>query len=107
MRCFDLVSDSLDVTLPVITKTVNASLSIAHFPSEWKEAIVKPLLKKGAKDSAYKNLRSVSKIYYLYPKLLRGQYLTSCTPALQITNYFLYCSRLIGNDTLPRRRCSK
>ena len=51
MRCFDLVSDSLDVSLPVITKMVNASLSIAHFPSEWKEAILKPLLKKGAKDS--------------------------------------------------------
>ena len=47
MRCFDLVSDSLDVSLPVITKMVNASLSIAHFPSEWNEAIVKPLLCQG------------------------------------------------------------
>ena len=56
MRFFDLVSDSLDVLLPVITKMVNTPLSIAHFPSEWKEAIVNPLLKKGAKDSAYKNL---------------------------------------------------
>ena len=56
------MSDSLDVRLPVITKIVNASFSIAHFPSEWKEAIVNSLLKKGAKDSAYKNLQPVSNL---------------------------------------------
>ena len=44
---------------------INASLSIAHFPSEWKEAIVNPLLKKGAKDSAYKNLRPVSNLLFV------------------------------------------
>ena len=43
-----LVCDSLDVVLPVITKLVNTSLSTAHFPIEWKQAIVNPLLKKGA-----------------------------------------------------------
>ena len=43
---------------------VNVSLSIAHFPSEWKEAIVNPLLEKGAKDSACKNLRPVSNLLY-------------------------------------------
>ena len=43
-----LVCDSLDVLLPVITKLVNTSLSTAHFPTEWKQAIVSPLLKKGA-----------------------------------------------------------
>ena len=65
MRFFDLVSDSLDVLLPVITKMVNAPLSIAHFPSEWKEAIVNPLLKKGAKDFAYKNLRPLSNLLFV------------------------------------------
>ena len=29
----------LDVLLPVITKLVNASLTTAHFPTKWKEAI--------------------------------------------------------------------
>ena len=43
-----LVCDSLDVLLPVITKLVNTSLSTAHFPTEWKQAIVNRLLKKGA-----------------------------------------------------------
>ena len=59
------MSDSLDVSLPVITKMVNAYLSIAHFPPEWKEAIVNPLLKKGAKDSAYNNLRPVSNLLFV------------------------------------------
>ena len=61
----NLVCDSLEVLLPVITKMVNASLSTAHFPSEWKEAIVNPLLKKGAKDSAHKNLRPVSNLSFV------------------------------------------
>ena len=62
---------------------VNAFLSISHFPSEWKEAIVNPLLKKVAKDSAYKNLRPVSNLQFVS---MRRQYLTSCTPPLQISN---------------------
>ena len=41
-----LVCDSLYVVLAVITKLVNASLTTAHFPTEWKEAIVNPILKK-------------------------------------------------------------
>ena len=41
-----LVWDLLDVLLPVITKLVNTSLTTAHFPTEWKQAIVDPLLKK-------------------------------------------------------------
>ena len=60
-----LVCNSLDL-LPVITKMVNTSLSTAYFPSGWKEAIVKPLLKKGAADSAeYTNLRPVSNLQFI------------------------------------------
>ena len=105
----NLVCDSLEVLLPVITKMVNASLSIAHFPSEWKEATVNPLLTciKGAPRTLLTRTCDQSAIYYLYPRLLRALYLTSCTPTLQITNYFLYGSRLIGNHTVLRRRCLK
>ena len=48
-----LIYDSLDVLLPVttVTRMVNASLSLAHFPDEWKEPAVNPLLKKGVRDS--------------------------------------------------------
>ena len=50
-----LIYDSLDVLLPVITRMVNASLSTGHFPDEWKEAVVSPLLRPVS------NLRFVSK----------------------------------------------
>ena len=60
-----LIYDSLDVLLPVITRMVNASLSTGHFPDERKEAVVSPLLKKGAKDSGHKNLRPVSNLQFV------------------------------------------
>ena len=61
----NLVCASLDTLLPIIMNIVNASLSMSHFPDDWKEALVKPLLKKGAKDCAYKNLRPVSNLQFL------------------------------------------
>ena len=61
----NLVCDSLDVLLPVITNMVNASLSTGHFPDNWKEAIINPLFKKGAIDFAYKNLRPVSNLQFV------------------------------------------
>ena len=60
-----LIYDSLDVLLPVITRMVNASLSTGHFPDEWKEAVVSPLLKEGAKDSGHKNLRPVGNLQFV------------------------------------------
>ena len=41
-----LVVDCLDQLLPIITTIVNCSLSQGVFPGEWKDALVKPLLKK-------------------------------------------------------------
>ena len=52
--------DSLDVLLPVMTKLVNTSLTKANFSTEWKQAIVTTLLKKGAKNVTHKNLRPIS-----------------------------------------------
>ena len=60
-----LACDSLDVLLPVITKLVNTSLTTAYFPTEWKQAIVNPLLKKGAKDVTHKNLRPISNLQFV------------------------------------------
>ena len=59
------VCDTLDVLLPVITKLVNTSLTTSHFPTEWKQAIVNPLLKKGAKDVTHKNLRPISNLQFV------------------------------------------
>ena len=58
----NVVCDSLDVLLPVITSIVNASLSTGYFPDNWKEAIISPLFKMGAIDFAYKSLRPVSNL---------------------------------------------
>lgn len=44
---------------------VNTSLSTAHFPEEWKEALVKPRRKKGARDPVYKNLRPISNLQFV------------------------------------------
>ena len=45
---------------------MNASLTLSHFPNEWKEAIVKPIMKKGTKDLFnYKNLRPVNNLQFL------------------------------------------
>ena len=61
----NVVCDSLDALLPVITNMVNASLSTGHFPDNWKEAIINPLFKKGTIDFAYKNLRPVSNLQFV------------------------------------------
>ena len=60
-----ILSSRWDLKLPVITKLVNASLTTAHFPTEWKEAIVNPLLKKSAKEVTNKNLRPVCNLQFV------------------------------------------
>ena len=60
-----LVVDCLDQLLPVITTIVNCSLSQGVFPEAWKDALVKPLLKKPGLGTAYKNLRPVSNLQFL------------------------------------------
>ena len=48
-----VVLEVLDVLLPVITNMVNLSLEIGKFASDWKEALLKPLLKKCGLDIAF------------------------------------------------------
>lgn len=51
--------------IPVITKLVNLSLKTGKFPEKWKEAIVRPLLKKAGLDLDYANYRPVSNLTFL------------------------------------------
>ena len=60
-----LIVNRLDELLPVITATVNLSLKEGNFPSEWKDALVKPLLKKAGLSTDYKNLRPVSNLQFV------------------------------------------
>ena len=63
-----LLKDCIDLLAPIITRIFNTSLSSGVFPRVWKEAHVRPILKRGKKDSddltSYRpisNLRVLSK----------------------------------------------
>jgi len=61
-----LLKECIDSLLPVLTRIVNLSLSSAEVPSNLKEAIVLPLLKKMNLDpEILKNFRPVSNLSFL------------------------------------------
>ena len=60
-----LLVKCIDVLLPVITKMVNISLESGHFPSAWKKALVRPILKKNGLDTVFKNYRPVSNLSFI------------------------------------------
>ena len=61
-----VVVDCMDVLLPVITKIVNLSLTSGIFPTDWKESLVTPLLKKeGLNVSLLENYRPVSNLSFI------------------------------------------
>ena len=60
-----VVLEVLDVLLPVITKMINLSFESGEFASDWKEALLKPLLKKCELDIAFNNFRPVSNLLYV------------------------------------------
>lgn len=68
--CLDPIPTSvllscIDPLLPVITNIINTSLESGCFPEAWKEAVIRPLLKKAGLDCAFKNLRPVSNLAYV------------------------------------------
>ena len=60
-----LLLDCLDVVLPVISYLVNSSLVHGYFPMDWKEALVKPHLKKPGLEAQFKNLRPISNLQFI------------------------------------------
>ena len=61
-----LLVNCLDELLPVINAMVNLSLKEGYFPSEWKDALVKPLLTgKAGLSVDYKNLRPVINLQFV------------------------------------------
>ena len=68
-----LVNDMCDLLSPFLTLLFNKSLDTGYFPKEFKQAVVRALLKKnGLDDSDLKNFRPVSMqfVIYLDSKLL-------------------------------------
>ena len=60
-----------EVFLPLITRLLNLSLTSGIFPSIWKRAIVKLLLKKPGLERIFKNYRPVSNLNFI-SKLLKS-----------------------------------
>ena len=59
-----LVAGCLDVLLPVLTRMINLSLESGVFPENWKQADVRPRLKKSGLEVAFKNLRPISNLSF-------------------------------------------
>ena len=55
----------MPMVLPLITKIVNISLKKGEFHSNWKTAIVRPLLKKIGLDLIHANFRPVSNLSFI------------------------------------------
>ena len=61
-----ILKDHIDLLLSTITRIVNLSLETSTFPSQFKSAVVKPLLKKATLDSEnLENYRPVSNLTFV------------------------------------------
>jgi len=87
-----LVREFIDLLLPYVTRTVNASLSQGRLPDSQKHAVVFPLLKKSGLDTSdMTNYRPVSNLTFLSKLVERAV-------TKQLNNY------LTANDLLPRHQ---
>jgi len=85
-----LMKEATPLLAPFIARMFNHSFAIGRFPSTWKHAIVKPLLKQaGAEESSPANFRPVSNLSFISKVLER-------IANKQLTEY------LSGNRLLPR-----
>ena len=67
-----LLKDSIAVLAPYITSLFNTSLTNGYFPTQWKNAIVKPLIKKAGLDATLtSNYLPVSNLPFLSKMLER------------------------------------
>ena len=60
-----LLLDCLDEVLPVFSYLANSFLVHEYFPMDWKEALVKPLLKKPGLEVQFKNLHPISNLQFI------------------------------------------
>ena len=60
-----MLKECTDIIAPFITNMINMSLEIGYFPSEWKNALVTPLLKKQGLELIFPNFRPVSNLPFV------------------------------------------
>ncbi len=71
-----LLKECIDDVLPIITQIINLSLQFGNMPKSFKQAIIKPLLKKLGLELIKKNYRPVSNLSFiskLIEKAVAGQ----------------------------------
>ena len=61
----DKLKEVLEGCLPAITHIANSSIDTSSFCEEWKEAIVKPLIKKLSGGLVKTNYRAVSNLGFI------------------------------------------
>ena len=69
-----LLIDCLDARLPVITHLINSFLVNGYFPQDWKEAFVKPILKKEGLQALFSNLHPISNSQFVSTLTERAVY---------------------------------
>ena len=77
-----LIKRCSDVLTPIITQMINLSLSEGLVPAQWKNAVVRPLLKKPGLDPVLKNFRPVSNLAFVgkaAEKAVIEQLINHCT----------------------------
>ena len=77
----NLLKEILPQLIKLITKIINTSLELGVFASQWKVAIVKPLLRKIGLELTTSNYRLVSNLSFLSKVLERcmvNQFTTHC-----------------------------
>jgi hypothetical protein len=97
-----LLKSCIESLTPVITKIINTSLESGVFPEDWKEAVVKPLLKKLGLDPLFMNLRPVSNLAYISKLIERAVF-----NQIYDQVFILYCDQLIVSTIAQRQRYSR
>ncbi|XP_068726241.1 uncharacterized protein [Montipora capricornis] len=90
-----LIKRCSDVLTPVTTQLLNLSLLEGHLSAPWKNAVVKPMLKKSGIDPIFRNYRPVSNLPFAY-------FVSKIAEKGVIDQLMEYCT----NDLLPDKQSS-
>jgi hypothetical protein len=102
-----MLKEHLELLLPVITKLVNLSLATSTVPIQFKNAVVKPLLKKTNLDAEIlKNYRPVSNLTFV-SKIIEKVVAARLKDHLEANNLLETCQSAYKNTTGQKRHSSK
>ena len=85
--------------LPALTHITNRSLDTNQFCEEWKEALVKPLIKKPSAGLEKTNYRLVSNLGFISQVVMKLHYLPNTVMRI---DYYPHFSQHIGEITVAR-----